>query len=143
MLMLNLLQRSEGLNRKHRFIPLDVILRRIDEIKPVLESTYGVTSLFYYGSYAKNIANEYSDLDLFVEVDSKRQEDEDNKYRIKGYLEKELGITVDCHVRDSGYVKSPLRAAATILARIGLRMVCISMLVRMAAGCRRSCGLHR
>lgn len=109
MLMLNLLQRSEGLNRKHRFIPLDVILRRIDEIKPVLESTYGVTSLFYYGSYAKNIANEYSDLDLFVEVDSKRQEDEDNKYRIKGYLEKELGITVDCHVRDSGYVKSPLR----------------------------------
>ena len=103
LLMLNLLQRSEVLNRKHKFIPLDVLLKRINEIRPVLESTYGVTSLFYYGSYAKNIANEYSDFDLFVEVDSKRQEDEDNKYRIKGYLEKELGITVDCHVRDSGY----------------------------------------
>lgn len=109
LLMLNLLQRSEVLNRKHKFIPLDVLLKRIDEIKPVLQSTFGVTSLFYYGSYAKNVANEYSDFDLFVEVDPKRQEDEDNKYRIKGYLEKELSITVDCHVRDRGYVKSPLR----------------------------------
>lgn len=109
LLMLNLLQRSEVLNRKHKFIPLNVLLKRIEEIRPVLESTYGVTSLFYYGSYAKNIANEYSDFDLFVEVDPKRHEDEDNKYRIKGYLEKELGITVDCHVRDSGYGKNPLR----------------------------------
>lgn len=109
LLMLNLLQRSEILNRKHKFIPLDVLLKRIDEIRPVLESTYGVTSLFYYGSYAKNTANEYSDLDLFVEVDPKRQKDEDNKYRIKGCLEKELGITVDCHVCDSGYGKNPLR----------------------------------
>lgn len=109
LLMLNLLQRSEVLNRKHKFIPLDVLLKRIEKIKPILESAYGVTSLFYYGSYAKNIANEYSDFDLFVEVDPARQEDEYNKYRIKGYLEKELGITVDCHVRDSGYGKNPLR----------------------------------
>lgn len=109
LLMLNLLQRSKVLNRKHKFIPLDVLLKRIEKIKPILESTYGVTSLFYYGSYAKNIANEYSDFDLFVEVDPTRQEDEYNKYRIKGYLEKELGITIDCHVRDSGYGKNPLR----------------------------------
>lgn len=109
LLMLNLLQRSEVLNRKHKFIPLDVLLKKIEKIKPILESAYGVTSLFYYGSYAKNIANEYSDFDLFVEVDPTRQEDEYNKYRIKGYLEKELGITIDCHVRDSGYGKNPLR----------------------------------
>ncbi len=109
LLMLNLIQRSEVLNQKHKFIPLGILLKRIEKIKPILESAYGVTSLFYYGSYAKNIANEYSDFDLFVEVDPARQEDEYNKYRIKGYLEKELGITVDCHVRDSGYGKNPLR----------------------------------
>ncbi len=109
LLMLNLLQRSEILNRKHKYIPIDEILKKFEEIKNVLQTTYGVTSIFYFGSYAKNLANEYSDLDLFVEVDSQKQENEDNKYLIKGYLEKELGISVDCHVRDVGYSKNPLR----------------------------------
>lgn len=109
LLMLNLLQRSEALNRRHELIPLSALLERIEEIKPVLQSAYGVTSLSYYGSYAKNAANEWSDFDVFVEVDQEKRDDEDNKFLIKGFLERKLGIPVDCHVRDSGYGKNPLR----------------------------------
>ena len=109
LLMLNLLQRSEVLNRKHEYIPLNVLLKRISNIEPVLKTNFGVTSLFYYGSYAKNLANEYSDFDLFVEIDSKRQNDKNNKYRLKTFLENKLGITIDCHIRDHEYDKNPLR----------------------------------
>lgn len=109
LLMLNLLQRSEVLNRKHEYIPLNVLLKRISNIEPVLKTNFGVTSLFYYGSYAKNLANEYSDFDLFVEIDSKRQNDKNNKYRLKTFLENKLGITIDCHIRDHEYDKNPFR----------------------------------
>ena len=108
LLMLNLLQRSEVLNRKHEYIPLNILLKRISNIEPVLKTNFGVTSLFYYGSYAKNLANEYSDFDLFVEIDSRRQNDKNNKYRLKTFLENKLGITIDCHIRDHEYDKNPL-----------------------------------
>lgn len=109
LLMLNLLARSKRFNRKHKYIPLEDLLKKIEEIKPILHKRFGIKSLFYYGSYAKNTINEYSDFDLYIEVDDEHQEDIDNKFLIKGYLEKELNITIDCHVNDIDYKKYPLR----------------------------------
>lgn len=109
LLMLNLLARSKRFNRKHKYIPLEDLLKKIEEIKPILHKRFGIKSLFYYGSYAKNTINEYSDFDLYIEVDDEHQEDKDNKFLIKGYLEKELNITIDCHVNDIDYKKYPLR----------------------------------
>lgn len=109
LLMLNLLARSKRFNRKHKYIPLEDLLKKIEGIKPILRKRFGVKSLFYYGSYAKNTINEYSDFDLYIEVDDEHQENKDNKFLIKGYLEKELNITIDCHVNDIDYKKYPLR----------------------------------
>ncbi len=60
----------------------------------------GATSLYLFGSTARDEAREASDLDVFIEYD------EDSKFSlldligIKHYLEDRLGITVDLATRD-------------------------------------------
>lgn len=108
-LMLNLLQRSALLNKKHEFVPLDVLLEKTNRLKDILQKEYGVYSIYYFGSYSKGDANEYSDFDLFIEIDTEFPNKNNKTDFLKGYLENNLGISIDCHICEKGYVNNPLR----------------------------------
>ena len=44
-----------------------VLENKLKELKPLLEKQYKVKKLGYFGSYARNEANEDSDVDILVE----------------------------------------------------------------------------
>ena len=61
----------------------------------------GATSLFLYGSTARDSARRDSDIDLFVDYDPQSRFSLLNLAGIKNLLEDELGIAVDITTRDS------------------------------------------
>jgi predicted nucleotidyltransferase len=61
----------------------------------------GATSLFLFGSTARNENNSDSDLDLFVDYDSTGKFNALDLVDIKFLLEDRLGIEVDITTRDS------------------------------------------
>jgi uncharacterized protein len=61
----------------------------------------GATSLYLFGSVARDEANRRSDLDLFVDYDPDGQFSLLELAGIKLLLEKKLGIHVDVTTRDS------------------------------------------
>ena len=60
----------------------------------------GVTALFLYGSTARGEANADSDIDIFVDYDSKSHFSLFDLIEIKHVLEDETGIPVDVATRD-------------------------------------------
>ena len=61
----------------------------------------GATSLYLFGSVARNEANSRSDLDLFVDYDPESRFSLIELVGIKQLLEDELGVDVDVTTRDS------------------------------------------
>ena len=61
----------------------------------------GATSLYLFGSSARNAARSDSDLDLFVDYDPKRKFSLLDLAAIKNLLEERLAIEVDVTTRDS------------------------------------------
>jgi predicted nucleotidyltransferase len=61
----------------------------------------GATSLYLFGSAARDEARADSDLDVFVEYDPNKKFSLMDLVGIKHYLEDELGIPVDVMTRDS------------------------------------------
>ena len=61
----------------------------------------GATSLFVFGSTARDEAGSQSDLDIFVEYDPSGKFSLFDLAGIKILLEEELGVTVDITTRDS------------------------------------------
>lgn len=61
----------------------------------------GATSLFLFGSTARDEARPSSDLDLFVEYDPTRKFSLVDLVGIKLLLEDELGVGIDLTTRDS------------------------------------------
>jgi len=49
-------------------ITLSEILIKLREIKPLLSTQYGVLQLAVFGSFAKDLANSESDIDVAVEM---------------------------------------------------------------------------
>lgn len=91
------------LNTPHELIGRDVLIERLLNLREILLRKFGVTSISFYGSYARGEETVYSDLDVYVEVDEERKKDPVNKYRLFRFLKKELGIAVDGRVRDDEY----------------------------------------
>jgi len=69
--------------------------RHADAIKAM-----GATSLYVFGSTARNEAGPDSDLDLFIDYDPDSQFNAFDLVGIKQFLESELGIHVDVTTRD-------------------------------------------
>jgi uncharacterized protein len=60
----------------------------------------GATSLYVFGSAARNEATAGSDLDLFIDYDRDSRFNAFDLVGIKQYLEHELGVDVDVTTRD-------------------------------------------
>ncbi len=75
----------------------------IDTLKSCAEAikAHGATSLYLFGSSARDDARADSDLDLFVDYDPGKKFSLVDLVDIKLYLEDRLGIPVDITTRDS------------------------------------------
>jgi hypothetical protein len=60
----------------------------------------GATSLYLFGSAARNEAQQGSDLDLFIDCDRECRFNAFDLVGIKQYLEQALGVEVDVTTRD-------------------------------------------
>ena len=80
------------------------ILEFLNANKKRLAERYGVRKIALFGSYAREEANEESDIDLFVEMEP----DLFSMVRLKKELEAEFGKKVDL-VRDHSHLKPLLR----------------------------------
>jgi predicted nucleotidyltransferase len=78
-------------------------IEAIDRLKRHTEAlkALGATSLYLFGSSARDEARPDSDLDLFVDYDPQRAFSLIDLIDIKLFLEDELGMTVDITTRDS------------------------------------------
>lgn len=56
--------------------------------------------MYVYGSYARGKENEYSDLDLYIELSKQKRKEKINKRRIANYLENELGLMIDININE-------------------------------------------
>jgi uncharacterized protein len=62
--------------------------------------TMGATSLYLFGSTARNAARPTSDLDVFIDYDREGRFNAFDLVSIKLFLEKELSLPVDITTRD-------------------------------------------
>jgi hypothetical protein len=75
----------------------------IGALKPFADAikSRGATSLYLFGSSARDSAGPASDLDLFVDYDPAKKFSLVDLVDIKFYLEDRLGVPVDITTRDS------------------------------------------
>lgn len=75
----------------------------ITRLKPHADAirALGATSLYLFGSVARDQAKTSSDLDLFIDYDQDSRFNAFDLVGIKQYLERTLGLDVDVTTRDS------------------------------------------
>lgn len=100
---LDLYNKTNEYNESHKLITINELTKIIKENEYELKTKYYVDKLFIFGSYSKGLENEYSDLDVYVEVFDDKKSDLNNKYYLLDYLKKILKIKVDCIVKDDSY----------------------------------------
>jgi predicted nucleotidyltransferase len=74
-------------------------IRRLQEHADAIKAM-GATSLYVFGSTARNEARPDSDLDLFIDYDRASRFNAFDLVGIKQFLEHELGMHVDVTTRD-------------------------------------------
>lgn len=87
-------QRTNQYNKPHPFVPIEDILSKLQLIKDILIESYKLKSLKIYGSYSRGEATEYSDLDLFAEIQEEYVDNFD-KLGLINYLKEQLSMPVD------------------------------------------------
>lgn len=71
------------------------ILNCLKDQKPLLREKFYVTEIGLFGSFARNEANENSDIDLLVEIDAPLEIYKKTKEALHRYLKKLFGKNVD------------------------------------------------
>ena len=74
------------------------ILTFLSEQKSFLKQHFNIDSIGLFGSYARDEATHKSDIDLAIVTTTKSFS---NRYKLKNYLEEELGKSVDLGYLDS------------------------------------------
>jgi|SRR5690348_11920456 len=75
------------------------VLQRLKDHAAAIQAM-GATSLFLFGSAARDEVTRSSDLDLFIDYDENGRFNAFDLVGIKQYLEHELGLAVDLTTRD-------------------------------------------
>jgi uncharacterized protein len=68
------------------------VIKILQQDKNLLQNNFGVLSIGLFGSYSKNIQNENSDLDFFVEIGEPLSK---NFFGLWDYLEKRFNKKID------------------------------------------------
>jgi len=76
------------------------VVEKLQNLKNTLKDSFGVKNIYLFGSYAREEANEKSDIDIIVEFE-KGKETFRNYMALKEFLEKELHKPVDLIVRSA------------------------------------------
>ena len=76
----------------HPNINKDTIISFLKQHKDFLEREYGVTKIALFGSYARGEETKDSDIDLLIEA---KEQDFDNRYDLKEFLEENFNKKVD------------------------------------------------
>lgn len=100
---LDLYNKTNEYNESHKLISKNELIEIIRKNENKLKTKYYVDKLYIFGSYSKGLENEYSDLDIYIEVFKEKMNDLNNKYYLLDYLKKILKIKVDCIVKDDSF----------------------------------------
>jgi predicted nucleotidyltransferase len=73
---------------------LEEIKSQIEPLKPTLQKRFNVKTIDIFGSYARNEAQEKSDLDLLITYTT-NDYDHNTVYALKNYLKRKLHIKID------------------------------------------------
>lgn len=78
---------------------IDQIIKKLKEIRPVIESKYSVKNLEVFGSYIHGEQKKSSDLDILVEFS--KTIDLFKYIELENYLSEKLGVKVDLVMKDT------------------------------------------
>ena len=78
---------------------IDQIIKKLKEIRPVIESKYFVKNLEVFGSYIHGEQKKSSDLDILVEFS--KTIDLFKYIELENYLSEKLGVKVDLVMKDT------------------------------------------
>lgn len=71
----------------------DIIIAKLNKLKPELQQKFGITELLLFGSTARDEAAEESDVDILVSFDGVATSS--RYFGVQFYLEDNLGCAVD------------------------------------------------
>ncbi|TRZ89011.1 MAG: hypothetical protein D4R88_06400 [Methanosarcinales archaeon] len=78
---------------------IDQIIKKLKEIRPVIERKYSVKNLEVFGSYIHGEQKKSSDLDILVEFS--KTIDLFKYIELENYLSEKLGVKVDLVMKDT------------------------------------------
>lgn len=78
---------------------IDQFIKKLKEIKPIIESKYSVKNLEVFGSYIRGKQKKGSDLDVLVEFS--KTIDLFKYIELENYLSEKLGVKVDLVMKDT------------------------------------------
>ena len=81
--------------RKHEYVSLNEVVNHLSLQKEKLISSFNLSSLSIYGSYSRDEATEYSDLDLLVTLKNDVLLESYPKYELVNYLKDQVGLPID------------------------------------------------
>ena len=90
-------------NNPHEFISLEDIIKSLLNIRSSLENRFDIETLSIYGSYSRNEATEYSDLDLLISISFNIEQY--NKKVLIDFLKENLHLPVDILIKEEINVK--------------------------------------
>ena len=88
-------------DKKYDLLSKDDIFKAIENNKKILKEKYDVKKIWLYGSFVRNEANEFSDIDLYVDFFSNKTEEE--LIEIQEYFVKLLKRDIDMLVESKEY----------------------------------------
>jgi len=78
---------------------IEQIIKKLREIRPIIESKYSVKNLEVFGSYIHGEQKKSSDLDILVEFS--KTIDLFKYIELENYLSEKLGVKVDLVMKDT------------------------------------------
>lgn len=78
---------------------IDQIIKKLKEIRPIIEKKYSVKNLELFGSYIRGEQKKKSDLDILVEF--YETVDLFKYIELENYLSEKLGVKVDLVMKDT------------------------------------------